>query len=101
MIVLRSEELLALVDPAHGAEMLELVHLSTGRRVLGRPPFATEPAVAGDLPEDLWTASYRGGWQPTRLAAPAFGAASWAPFSSKARVSSSPWTSAAASSAST
>ena len=71
MIVLRSKELLALVDPAHGAEILELVHLPTGRRLLGRPPFSTEPPVPGDLPEDVWTASYRGGWQ---LAAPNAGA---------------------------
>ena len=73
MIVLRSEELLALVDPAHGAEILELVHLPTGRRLLARPPFSTEPPVAGDLPEGVWTASYRGGWQ---LAAPNAGAVS-------------------------
>jgi hypothetical protein len=72
VIVLRSEELLALIDPAHGAEGLELVELRTGRRLLGRPPFATEPPVAGDLAEDVWTASYRGGWQ---LAAPNAGAA--------------------------
>jgi hypothetical protein len=72
VIVLRSEELLALVDPAHGAEILELVHVPTGRRLLGRPPFSTEPPVAGDLSEDVWTASYRGGWQ---LAAPNAGAA--------------------------
>jgi hypothetical protein len=63
VIVLRSAQLLALVDPAHGAEIVELVHLPSGRRLLGRPPFATEPPVAGDLPEDVWTASYRGGWQ--------------------------------------
>ena len=73
MIVLRSEELLALVDPAHGAEVIELVHLPTGRRLLARPPFSTEPPVAGDLPEGVWTASYRGGWQ---LAAPNAGAVS-------------------------
>ena len=73
MIVLRSRELLALLDPAHGAELLELVHLPTGRRLLGRPPFATSPPVAGDLPEGTWTASYRGGWQ---LAAPNVGAVS-------------------------
>jgi hypothetical protein len=71
VIVLRSKELLALVDPAHGAEILELVHLPTGRRLLGRPPFSTEPPLPGDLPEDVWTASYRGGWQ---LAAPNAGA---------------------------
>jgi Domain of unknown function (DUF4432) len=72
MIVLRSSELLALVDPGHGAEILELVHLASGRRLLGRPPFATAPPMAGDLPEDLWTAAYRGGWQ---VAAPNAGAA--------------------------
>ena len=91
MIVLRSEELLALVDSAHGAEMLELVHLPTGRRVLGRPPFATEPPVAGDLPEDVWTASYRGGWQ---LAAPNAGAVSRvgdAEHGFHGRASNDPW----------
>ena len=72
MIVLRSSELLALVDPAHGAEVLELVHLMTGRRLLGRPPFSSAAPRAGDLPEDVWTASYRGGWQ---LVAPNAGAA--------------------------
>jgi hypothetical protein len=62
-----------LVDPVHGAEVLELVHLPTGRRLLGRrPPFSTELPVAGDLPEDVWTASDRGGW---RLAAPNAGTA--------------------------
>jgi hypothetical protein len=71
VIVLRSGELLALLDPAHGAEMLDLVHLPSGRRLLGRPPFATQPPVGGDLPEDVWTASYRGGWQ---LVAPNAGA---------------------------
>jgi hypothetical protein len=71
VIVLRSRELLALVDPAHGAEILELVHLPTGRRLLGRPPFATMPPRGGDLTEDEWTASYRGGWQ---LVAPNAGA---------------------------
>ncbi|HSJ94106.1 MAG TPA: hypothetical protein VK896_08735 [Gaiellaceae bacterium] len=71
MIVLRSSDLIALVDPGHGAEILELVHLSTGRRLLGRPPFAIAPPRGGDLPEDVWTASYRGGWQ---LVAPNAGA---------------------------
>ena len=72
MIILRSSELLALVDPGHGAEIVELVHLGTGRRLLARPPFSTAPPRAGDLPEDVWTASYRGGWQ---LVAPNAGAA--------------------------
>ena len=67
MIVLRSPELLVRVDPRHGGEILDLVHLATGRQLLGRPPFASEPPRPGDLEEPVWTASYRGGWQ---LAAP-------------------------------
>ena len=67
MIVLRSPELLVRVDPCHGGEILDLVHLATGRQLLGRPPFASEPPRPGDLEEPAWTASYRGGWQ---LAAP-------------------------------
>ena len=63
MIVLRSPELLVRIDPGHGGEILDLVHLETGRQLLGRPPFATEPPVPGDLDEPVWTASYRGGWQ--------------------------------------
>jgi hypothetical protein len=72
VIVLRSSELLALLDPLHGAEVLELIHLPSGRRLLARPPFATLPPLPGDLPEDRWTASYRGGWQ---IVAPNAGAA--------------------------
>ena len=53
--------------PDHGGEILDLVHLATGRQLLGRPPFASEPPRPGDLEEPAWTASYRGGWQ---LAAP-------------------------------
>ncbi len=63
MIVLRSDELLVRIDPLHGGEILDLVHLATGRQLLGRPPFATEPPRPGDLDEPTWTASYRGGWQ--------------------------------------
>lgn len=91
MIVLRSTDLLALVDPAHGAEVLDLVHLPTGRRLLGRPPFATEPPRAGDLPEDVWTASYRGGWQ---IVAPNAGApctVSGAGHGFHGRASNDPW----------
>jgi galactose mutarotase-like enzyme len=72
VIVLRSHELLAVLDPRHGGELLDVVHLQTGRRVLGRPPFATAPPSSGDLSEPAWTASYRGGWQ---LVAPNAGAA--------------------------
>lgn len=63
MVVLRSDTLLVRLDPAHGAEILDLVELDTGRQLLGRPPFATAGPRPGDLPEDAWTESYRGGWQ--------------------------------------
>jgi hypothetical protein len=60
---MRSEDLLARVDPAHGAEVLDLVELRHGRQLLGRPPFGSEPPQGGDLEEDPWTAAWRGGWQ--------------------------------------
>ncbi len=63
MLVLRSEDVLARVDPAHGAEVLDLVDLGSGRQLLGRPPFGAEPPRPGDLAEEPWTASWRGGWQ--------------------------------------
>lgn len=63
MIALQSDDLLVRLDPAHGAEILDLVDLGTGRQLLGRPPFQPAPPRAGDLDEATWTASYRGGWQ--------------------------------------
>ena len=63
LITLESPELLVRVDPDHGGEILDLVHLESGRQLLGRPPFGSEPILAGDLDEDRWTRSYRGGWQ--------------------------------------
>ena len=63
MIVLRSEGLLVRLDPRHGGELLDLVHLPSGRQLLGRPSFSSAEPVPGDLDEDTWTASYRGGWQ--------------------------------------
>ncbi len=63
MITLESADLLVRLDPAHGAEILDLVDLATGRQLLGRPPFGSEPILGGDLDEDRWTQSYRGGWQ--------------------------------------
>ena len=63
MIILRSDELLVRIDPAHGGEILDLIDLSTGRQLLGRPPFGSELPLPGDLDETTWTASYRGGWQ--------------------------------------
>jgi galactose mutarotase-like enzyme len=63
MLVLRSDDVMARVDPRHGAEVLDLVDLRSGRQLLGRPPFGAELPVPGDLDEDPWTAAWRGGWQ--------------------------------------
>ena len=41
MIALRSPELFVRLDPRHGAEILDLVDLSSGRQLLGRPPFGS------------------------------------------------------------
>lgn len=63
MLVLSSDDVMARVDPQHGAEVLDLVDLRSGRQLLGRPPFGAELPVPGDLDEDPWTAAWRGGWQ--------------------------------------
>lgn len=63
MIVLRSASLVAVVDPAHGAEVVELIDIASGSRMFGTPPFPPASPVAGDLDEDPWTAAYRCGWQ--------------------------------------
>jgi hypothetical protein len=63
VIVLRSDELLVRIDPAHGGEILDLVDLGSGRQLLGRPPFGSAEPLAGDLDETTWTEAYRGGWQ--------------------------------------
>ena len=63
MLVLSSDDVIARIDPQHGAEVLDLVDLHSRRQLLGRPPFGAEPPVPGDLDEDLWTAAWRGGWQ--------------------------------------
>ena len=63
MITLRSDDLLVRVDPDHGGELLDLIDLRSGRQLLGRPPFGSEPALPGELDEERWTRSYRGGWQ--------------------------------------
>ena len=62
MIVLRSARLIARLDPAHGGEILDLIDLSSGRQLLGRPPFASSLPIDGDIDEEGWTARYRGGW---------------------------------------
>lgn len=46
--MLRSESLVAVVDPAHGAEVVELIDIASGPRMLGTPPFPPAPPVAGD-----------------------------------------------------
>ena len=91
MIVLQDSDLLVRLDPAHGAEILDLVDLRTGRQLLGRAPFGSELPRAGDLDEEAWTASYRGGWQ---LVAPSAGTPStvggdWHGF--HGRASNDPW----------
>jgi hypothetical protein len=63
VIELRSPYLAVRLDEAHGAEILDLVDLRTGRQLLGRPPFRPGPPRGGDLDEAEWTAAYRGGWQ--------------------------------------
>jgi hypothetical protein len=63
MIVVASEDLLVRLDPAHGGEILDLVDLATGRQLLGRPPFGSATPRPGDQEEEIWTESYRGGWQ--------------------------------------
>jgi hypothetical protein len=63
VIVVYSDRVLARLDPSHGGEILDLVDLVTGRQLLARPPFASSTPRAGDLDEETWTASYRGGWQ--------------------------------------
>lgn len=63
LIVLRDDSLLVRIDPDHGAEILDLVDLSSDRQLLARTPFRPEPAQGGELSEAAWTRSYRGGWQ--------------------------------------
>jgi hypothetical protein len=63
VIVLQSSTVLVRVDPRHGGEIVDLVDTTTGRQLLGRPPFASADPLGGELDEDAWTGSYRGGWQ--------------------------------------
>src|SRR5919197_1000064 len=63
MLVVRSERVLARLAPGLWGEVLDLVDLTTGRQLLGRPPFSSAEPLAGDLTEEVWTERYRGGWQ--------------------------------------
>jgi hypothetical protein len=92
MIVLQSAELLVRLDPGHGAEILDLIDLSTGRQLLGRPPFGSEPVLGGDLDEDRWTQSYRGGWQTVLPNAGNRGANDTGVHGFHGRASNDPWT---------
>ena len=92
MIVLQSPELLVRVDPGHGAEILDLVDLSTGRQLLGRPPFGSEPVLGGDLDEERWTRSYRGGWQTVLPNAGNMGTNETGLHGFHGRASNDPWT---------
>src|SRR5262249_37983096 len=63
LINLSSSSVAIRIDPRHGAEVLDLIDLRTGRQLLGRPPFGSDEPVAGELDETTWTRCYRGGWQ--------------------------------------
>jgi hypothetical protein len=63
MVNLASESVAIRIDPRHGGEVIDLIDLRSGRQLLGRPPFASDQPVAGELDEATWTRSYRGGWQ--------------------------------------
>ena len=91
MIVLQDDRLLVRLDPAHGGEILDLVDLTTGRQLLGRPPFGSYLPRPGDLDEETWTASYRGGWQLVTPSAgtPSTVAGTWHGF--HGRASNDPW----------
>jgi hypothetical protein len=63
VIALQDDALVVRIDPRHGAELLELVDAATGRQLLARTPWSSAPAQGGELDEDAWVASWRGGWQ--------------------------------------
>ena len=63
MVNLASESVAIRIDPRHGGEVIDLIDLRSGRQLLGRPPFASDQPVSGELDEATWTRSYRGGWQ--------------------------------------
>jgi hypothetical protein len=63
LIRLATPEVSLALDPGHGAEVLELIERRSGAQLLGRPPFRPAAPRGGDLDEETWIASYRGGWQ--------------------------------------
>lgn len=63
VIALQTDELLVRLDPRHGGEILDLIDPRTGAQYLGKTSFAALPPKTGELDEETWTDSYRGGWQ--------------------------------------
>ena len=72
MLALERDGTVAIIDPLHGGEVLELI-APGGGRPLGRPPFGPRAPRSGELAQDEWEDRYRGGWQ---LIAPNAGNAS-------------------------
>lgn len=63
LTTLRSEWLEAAIDPAHGGEVVALRDRRSGESLLASTPWTPSDPRPGDLSEDDWVASYRGGWQ--------------------------------------
>ena len=55
MIYLASSSVSIRIDPRNGGEVLDLIDVRTGRQLLGRPPFASDEPVSGELDEATWT----------------------------------------------
>jgi hypothetical protein len=92
IVLLRSASLVARIDPWHGSELLELIDVRTGRQLLGHPGFSPIAPVAGELDEETWLRSWRGGWQ---MLAPNAGNAcvvSGSTHGFQGRASNDPWT---------
>lgn len=60
-ITLCTDQLSLVLDPTHGAEIVELRHARAGS-LLWRAPSVAAPQ-GGDLDEAEWTSGYSGGWQ--------------------------------------
>jgi hypothetical protein len=73
VLALERDGTVAIIDPLHGGEVLDLIGPGGGRP-LGRPPFGPRPPQSGELDADSWEDRYRGGWQ---LVAPNAGNASF------------------------
>ncbi len=63
MIPLESEDLLLLIDPERGADILSVQHRCSRTELLFQAPWKAAPPTAGEPDADAWTHSWRGGWQ--------------------------------------